>query len=322
MISKALVRRACLLPLLILLGCPSGTPGKGAVGAAELKSFVFKYEGMVRDVGVFDSRERSTSGLRPLVIVLHGGLGDDDDTVTLSFGKLNELAVEDGFLVVYPQGVGGHWNDGRDVQAFVAQRERVNDVGFLGALIDELIEKRSVDPGAVFIIGVSDGAMMAHRFACERTNEIRAFTAVIGAMPYRVARRRSRCGKEPLSVLMINGTEDPIVPPDGGVVEFDGQKLGKVLSTQRTFAFWKRQGACASEEVSLIPDFVPQDGTRIRRTKATGCREAVKVELFEVQGAGHTWPSGWQYLPESLIGRTSRDIDASIAAWRFFQSTL
>ena len=320
--SKALVRRACLLPLLISLGCPSGTPGRGAEGAAELKSFVFKYEGMVRDVGVFDSRKTSTSGLRPLVIVLHGGLGDDDDTVTLSFGKLNDLAVEDGFLVVYPQGVGGHWNDGRDVQAFVAQRERVNDVGFLAALIDELVEKRSVEPEAVFIVGVSDGAMMAHRFACERTSEIRAFTAVIGAMPYSLARRRSRCGKEPLSVLMINGTEDPIVPPDGGVVEFDGQKLGRVLSTQRTFAFWKRQGACVGEDVSLIPDFVPQDGTRIRRTKATGCREAVKVELFEVQGAGHTWPSGWQYLPESLVGRTSRDIDASIAAWRFFQSTL
>jgi polyhydroxybutyrate depolymerase len=94
------------------------------------------------------------------------------------------------------------------------------------------------------------------------------------------------------------------------------------VSTERTFAFWTRQAACTGEEVSLIPDFVPQDGTRIERTKASGCREGAKVELFAVQGAGHTWPSGWQYLPERLIGATSRDIDASVAAWRFFQSTL
>ncbi|MBT8468932.1 MAG: prolyl oligopeptidase family serine peptidase [Deltaproteobacteria bacterium] len=290
--------------------------------AVELKRFVFKHEGIVRDVGVFDPRGRAASGLRPLVLVLHGGLGDDDDTIALSFGKLNQLAVEDGFVVVYPQGLGGHWNDGRNVQAYVAQRERVNDVGFLATLIEELVEKRSIDPEAVFVVGVSDGAMMAHRFACERTKKLRAFTAVIGAMPYNVARRRGRCGKEALSVLMINGTEDPIVPSGGGAVEYDGQKLGKVLSTQRTFTFWKRQAACGSEEVSLIPDFVPQDGTRIERTKATGCLDDAKVELFAVQGAGHTWPSGWQYLPESLIGATSRDIDASIAAWRFFQSTL
>ena len=164
--------------------------------------------------------------------------------------------------------------------------------------------------------------MMAHRFACERARKVRAFTAVIGAMPYNVARKRARCGESPLSVLMINGTKDPIVPWEGGVVEFDGQKLGKVLSAERTFGFWRRHNACEDVVVSLIPDFVPDDGTRIERRKATGCRDDNKVELFAVQGAGHTWPSGWQYLPPSMVGATSQDIDASIAAWRFFQSTL
>jgi polyhydroxybutyrate depolymerase len=72
----------------------------------------------------------------------------------------------------------------------------------------------------------------------------------------------------------------------------------------------------------MIPDFAPADGTRVERRKAVGCRDGAKVELFAVRGAGHTWPSGWQYLPESLIGATSSDIDAAVAAWRFFQSTL
>lgn len=322
MLSKAHVHGAVSVLLLLLSACKSAAPASEADDVSEVKQFVFKHDGIVREVGIFDPQHAEEGALRPLVVVLHGGLGDDDDTIALSFGKLNSLAPEDDALVVYPSGVGGHWNDGRNVQRYVAHRERVNDVGFLEKLIDELVEKRNVDPAAVFFIGVSDGAMMAHRFACERTSKLRAFTAVIGAMPYNVARRRARCGKTPLSVLMINGTEDPIVPWEGGVVEFDGQKLGKVLSAERSFGLWRRHNACEDVAVSLIPDFVPDDGTRIERRKAIGCRRDTKVELFAVQGAGHTWPSGWQYLPPSMVGATSQDIDASIAAWRFFQSTL
>ena len=321
-LERGMRRFSWLLFLVLLVGCKSAAPVSEADDVPDVKSFVFKHEGIVRDVGVFDPRRSPEGELRPMVVVLHGGLGDDDDTVALSFGKLNALAAEDDALVVYPSGVGGHWNDGRNVQRYVAHRERVNDIGFLTKLVDELVKKRTVDPGAVFFVGISDGAMMAHRFACERTQKVRAFTAVIGAMPYNVARRRARCGKKPLSVLMINGTKDPIVPWDGGPVEFEGQKLGKVLSAERTFSFWKRHNACTDVAVSVIPDFAPDDGTRIERHKATGCRDSAKVELFAVQGAGHTWPSGWQYLPESMVGPTSRDIDASIATWRFFQSTL
>ena len=308
--------------LLSLLGaCKQAPPAVEAPRGPETKAYVFKHDGIPRDVQIFDPR--SVPGdPRPLVMVLHGGLGDDDDTVALSFGKLNQLATEDDFLVAYPSGVGGHWNDGRNVQRYAAQRQRVRDVDFLAKLVDELVQKRHVDPSAVFFVGVSDGAMMANRFACERTTKLRAFAAVIGAMPYNIARRSSRCGKGPLSVLMINGTEDPIVPWEGGSVRFDEQTLGRVLSPEHTFSFWMRHDGCKDVEVSMIPDFVPGDGTRIERRKATGCQAGAKVELFAVQGAGHTWPSGWQYLPKSMIGAVSKDIDAAVAAWRFFQSTL
>jgi len=317
------IGRTCSLLLVLLTACRSAPSASGTDDAGRSRSYVFKHEGIVRDVGVFDPRTRTDAGLsRPAVVVLHGGLGDDDDTVTLMFGKLNELAAEDDFLVVYPQGIGGHWNDGRNLDRYVAQREGVNDVGFLTTLIDDLVEKRNVDPDAVFLVGVSDGAMMTHRFACERTKKLRGFAAIIGAMPYEVARRRWGCGEEPLSALMINGMEDPIVPWDGGMVQFDGQKLGRVLSVERTLSFWGSHDGCASVAVSKIPDFVPTDGTRIERHKATGCAGDTKVELFAIEGAGHTWPSGWQYLPEQMIGPTSRDIDAAVAAWRFFQSTL
>lgn len=313
----------CLIGVLATAGCQkSGPPADDASDLPEVRAFVFKHEGILRDVGLFDPREDESQTLRPLVLVLHGGLGEDDDTVSLSFGKLNALAAEDDFLVAYPLGVGGHWNDGRNVESYVSHRERVNDVGFLTTLIGDVVAKKQADPDAVFVVGVSDGAMMAHRFACERTGLLHGVTAVIGAMPRNVARRRSRCGKAPLSVLMINGTEDPIVPWEGGEVEFEDKKLGRVISVPKTFQFWSRHNRCGEVAVSMIPDFSPNDGTRIERSKATECKADTKVELFAVQGAGHTWPSGWQYLPEAMVGRTSHDIDAAVAAWRFFQSTL
>jgi polyhydroxybutyrate depolymerase len=308
--------------LLAVASCSKGRTAKEADDVPEVKAFVFKHEGIVREVAMFDPRPAPEDQPRPLVVVLHGGLGDDDDTVTLSFGKLNALAAEDDFVVVYPSGIGGHWNDGRNVQRYVAQRERVNDVGFLEKLVGDVRERRNIDPDAVFIVGVSDGAMMAHRFACERGDQLHGFVAVIGSMPYNVARRKSRCTKAPLSVLMINGSDDPIVPWEGGPVVYGDQELGRVIPVERTFEFWMRHNACSEVSVTQIPDFAPTDGTRIQRHKALGCALDTKVELFEVQGGGHTWPSGWQYLPESMVGPVSNDIDAAVAAWRFLESTL
>ncbi len=320
---RSFLRLGLLASLFGLAGCKSGTPAiQDADDVAIVKSFVFKHDGILRDVVVADPRASPGESLRPLVVVLHGGLGEDDDTVKLSFGKLNALAEEEDFLVVYPAGVGGHWNDGRRVDSYVAQREGVDDVGFLTTLIRDLLKRKQVDPQGVFLVGVSDGAMMAHRFACERTGLLTAFTSVIGAMPRPVARRKARCGDAPISVLMINGADDPIVPFDGGMVRFDGVDHGEVISVEDTFLFWRNHEQCADVDTSMLPDFSPADGSRIARRKATGCRGSSKVELFVVEGAGHTWPSGWQYLPETMVGRTSNDIDAAVATWRFFQSTL
>jgi polyhydroxybutyrate depolymerase len=275
---------------LFVSACSSkGPPASEADDVLEVKAFVFKHDGIVRDISMFDPRPAPEGPPRPLVVVLHGGLGDDDDTVSLSFSRLNSLAVEDDFVVVYPMGIGGHWNDGRNVNRYVAQRERVNDVGFLSKLIGNVIEKRNIDPELVFVVGVSDGAMMAHRFACERGDQLRGFVAVIGSMPYNVARRRSRCAVDPLSVLMINGTDDPIVPWEGGTVRYDDQELGRVLPVERTLQFWTRHNACGDTSISLVPDFAPGDGTRIQRHKALDCAEG------NIRGlrAGSTYRKPW-----------------------------
>jgi len=72
-------------------------------------------------------------------------------------------------------------------------------------------------------------------------------------------------------------------------------------------------------EARLLPDADPNDGTRIRETR-TACADGSEIVLLAVEGGGHTWPGGFQYLPVSIIGPTSHDIDASAEIWKFFSA--
>ena len=45
-----------------------------------------------------------------------------------------------------------------------------------------------------------------------------------------------------------------------------------------------------------------------------------KKPIIAVIGGGHTWPGGLQYLPESVIGKTSREFNASEVIWQFFKA--
>lgn len=316
---------ACGTLCLLLFSCAKAatTPHTTEQPKYRLKNYSFKHDDVMREVAILDPRETPDESLRPLVIALHGGLGEDDETIRLSFGKLNGLAFEEDFLLVYPNGIGGHWNDGRNVDRYLAHRAELKDVDFIVTLIDDFVEDWNVNPDEVFVVGVSGGAMLAHRLACERPDKLRAISAVIGAVPRNVAKRRWRCKKtDPVSVLMISGTEDPIVPWEGGDVQYDGAKLGKVLSAEEAFEFWLKRNQCKETNQQTLPDVVPGDGTRIRRQSSTDCDAGARVELIAIEGAGHTWPSGWQYLPEETVGRISRELEAADASWAFFAGSL
>ena len=98
------------------------------------------------------------------------------------------------------------------------------------------------------------------------------------------------------------------------------EKFGKVISFPQTLAFWVAHNNCLEmPQISWPPDTDPHDGTRIKKISYRQCRQGVEVILFEIQGGGHTWPSGYQYLPEHLIGKTSRDIDGAEVIWDFLK---
>jgi polyhydroxybutyrate depolymerase len=130
-----------------------------------------------------------------------------------------------------------------------------------------------------------------------------------------------RVPARPISVLLMAGTKDPLVPYEGGDIGFArGRKVGRVVSVAETIKYWTMFDQCPpSPIIAVEPDKDPEDGTRVRREISGPCREGTEVILYAVEGGGHTWPGGQQYLPERIVGRTSRDIDANEVIWSFFK---
>jgi polyhydroxybutyrate depolymerase len=256
----------------------------------------------------------------PLLILLHSGGGKGDDLEKI-FG-MNGLADREGFAVVYPDGFSHHWNDGRNVERFRAHRQDIDDAGFIAALIDQLVESAGVDRHRVYAAGVAEGGMMAHRLACELADRIAAVAPVIAAMPESLA---GGCfPARSIPVLMINGTDDAIVPWAGGEVRVGSRALGRVMSVSGTVSFWVSQNGCSNTpSITDEPDLDPDDGTRVRKQVYRRCAGSVEVVLYEVLGGGHAWPSGRNSALSGTApaaGRSNRDADTAALMWEFFKN--
>ena len=93
----------------------------------------------------------------------------------------------------------------------------------------------------------------------------------------------------------------------------------EILSTDATIDHWLGVNACPlHSEKKMIPDAARQDDTTVTKYLYSGCTSGARVALYRVEGGGHTWPGGRQYLREDRIGKTSRDIDACEEIWSFF----
>jgi len=253
----------------------------------------------------------------PLLIVLHGGSGNARRMVELTRKRFDKLADGEGFLVAYPEGVEKHWNDGREIERYRAHREKIADTGFILAMIDHLAQRYNIDPRRVYAVGISNGGMMALRLACDASGRFAAVAAVAATMP---ADLQPQCNPaNRLSVLLMHGTDDPLIPWKGGEIRIGRRHLGRILSAPDTAAFWVKQNRCRRAPISSeLPDVEFDDDTRVRRETYRNCGHGTEVVLYAVDGGGHTWPGGRQYLPAFLIGNTSRDIDASDVIWEFF----
>lgn len=297
-------RRGVAAPAaLALLACSAAMAAEPLSVLSEHKAIV---DGRARSYFLFVP-EGAGAEPTPLVIALHGGGGRGRSMEKLA--HWSKVAAGHGFVVVYPDGIDRHWNDGRNIESYEAQRENIDDVAFVAALVDEVDRKVKVDRARVYVTGHSNGGLMSHRIACEAPLLIAAMAPVEGVITEATANACPPDGA-PVPMMLIKGAAAPVF-----------EKGSKRLTAEGTAKFWAARNGCAVEPtVSYLPDADPDDGTRTRRVAYGGCRDGADVVWLDVEGGGHTWPGGLPNQPDERVGPTSTDFDASEAIWEFFRA--
>jgi len=250
----------------------------------------------------------------PLVFIFHGS-GDDGLGVE-SFSKFSKLADREGFIAAYPDAMSKNWNDGREASAIFSQFSKVDDVAFVSAMIRAISRGHRIDPARIFAAGFSNGGIFVHCLASRLSDQLAAIADVSGGIAEPFAPKFKP--ESPMSVLMIHGTKDPMVPYGGGDVDFGG--FGRIIDTGDALRLWrKRLGAGAPPETGKLADTDSRDQCRTSWTRWFGVKEGTELLAYTIEGGGHAWPGGPQFLPVEVIGNVCRDFDATEVIWDFFK---
>lgn len=253
----------------------------------------------------------------PLVLVLHGSNIDGATMRQWTGYEFDELADRHGFVVLYPDGYQKNWNDCRRTAPFPAKLENVDDVGFLRALVAKYQADYGIDPARVYAFGYSNGGQLAFCLAMEEPRLVAAIATAGANLP---SPDNCLCPLEgpTARVLLVAGTQDPISPYAGGEVTLFGfGSRGLVLSAQATAAhFARRNGLTDSPLEATLPHQRAADPTSVTRL-TWGRGPAPGVALYSVHGGGHVVPQP-RYRFGRLLGRTTGDLDAPLAAAQFF----
>ncbi len=252
----------------------------------------------------------------PLVVVMHGSGQNGAQTRKWTGYGFERLADERGFAVVYPDGYEGYWNACNIVGDYAANKLRIDDVGFVTGMVDKLITEVGVDPHRVFATGISRGGHMAYRLALESPSRFRAVAAISASVPTPENFKCASSGQGTSSVMIMNGTKDPINPFDGGEVTFLGLlKRGKVRSSRESGQYLadlnNLTGTPETSETRVPGGFHVERVTWRNESK-------IRVELVAIHGGGHGIPQPYWRYPR-FLGPAPKELNGPEEIWAFFE---
>lgn len=275
----------------------------------------------------------------PVVIGFHGGGGQKENVnkVSCPEGKsdnpkcLYNLADREGFAVVAPNGTSyfllrtfNATNSGQGTGGFActspsACNNNIDDVGYFRDLLSDLDRVINVDKSRVFLTGISNGAAMTHRLACEMADRVAAIAPIAGENQFSAV--NDCTPSRPVPVMEFHGTDDPFWAYGTETDDIDLNGQGKAFSVPHSIAGWvSRNGCDPTPTTVVIPDSDSSDGSTVTRESYSQCQAGADVILYKLNGGGHTWPDGWQYFSEPIVGNTNRDINANELMWEFFKA--
>ena len=236
----------------------------------------------------------------PLIISFHGGLASPEGQFHLA--DFRPIADTAGFMVICPASK-HFFHDARD-------NGGIDDVKFTDQIITYAIKNYNVDPQRVYVTGISNGGLLASRLACQLSNRLAAVAVVAASMDIGEGYEPVK----PMPVIYMHGSADKLFPSAGG------KKFGRVTYSQDgIIKKWVEVDKCDPKPVvTEFPDTM-HDGTSATKYEYTNHKTGIKVMWYNILNGGHTWPGGWQYLPEFIVGKTTKNMNACAEIWNFFK---
>ncbi|AZM64496.1 MULTISPECIES: alpha/beta hydrolase family esterase [unclassified Streptomyces] len=251
----------------------------------------------------------------PVVLLLHGSKQTGDKLRAFTGNAFDRLAAG-GALVAYLDGFKEHWNDARVSNAFAARTEGYDDVAFARSAIERIIERYNGDPARVYAVGFSNGGQMVIRLIHEIPDLLAGAAVISATQPAAENFAPTDPQSQPVPVMLVHGTKDPLVPYNGGMASMWGFKpRGLGLSAPETARYYAQRNGIGGAPVT--EDLVPAKQSRTS-VQALHYRDPghAPVSLYTVTGGGHTIP-GTRKAP-FVMGRTDMTFDTVAAVATFF----
>jgi polyhydroxybutyrate depolymerase len=251
----------------------------------------------------------------PIIFAFHA-LGDS--FFMEDYSSLDVVADLAGMIVVYPDAINGVWKDGRGVCS-----DMPDDVLFVEMLLTQLENHFNIDQRRIFATGFSNGGIFVHFLAQQLSSRFAAIASIGGEMSEPAFANFER-ETDPISVLMIHGVQDPLVPVLGGNVFLPYPcNQGRHMGVFNTAGYWVYHNAEDPNQIppplqQILPDLVPQDQSLGYFWTYGGGRCGTATQIGLLFGAGHTWPGAKPYCHPEIIGGTNFDCHGALLVIEFF----
>jgi len=266
-------------------------------------------------------RKDQTAQPLPVVVFLHGAGGSA--RLAMRQTGLAALAEREGFIAVFPEGLATpQGQEYAGIQTWnawnccgYARDQKIDDVGYLAALIGRLKVDHPVDARRIHLAGFSNGAMLASRFALERPGVVASIASVSGSLPCDTPPPR-----EPLPVLLIHGNRDRVARFGPASGQQRSGRLCEDFPANAQADFWVRGLGLSPKARKVV------DGRKVRarveyygpENAADGKTGRASVEYVIVKGGGHAWPGG-EAVRFRYCDLPTPDPDATALLWEFFK---
>jgi polyhydroxybutyrate depolymerase len=254
-----------------------------------------------------------TTAFNPLYRVIYVFHAENTDGLTFDMkimdGSMDSAEAKVPFMVVYPDAVNGLWNFGPDSTV-----TDVDDVAFISNLMAFFEDTHNQAKLKNYAAGMGNGGLMVFRLGCEISSKLNALAVVDASMPVSLLKNCKPTNK--ISLLLFEGHEDKFTPINKHYMAEINMPIITTLTPSQTFDFWSTLVDLNIPSVFLLVPLKAYDGTYAYKELRRNSKS--EVRMYTIFGGGHTWPGGAQYLPLSMVGKTSSNFSASATMIDFF----